>query len=205
MNVQEAIDLAQLSSDEKYDTSEWVQWMNEALDDLTPVAKQLDIAGNIAVTLTDGKGEIAIANDVTLQKAHEIVNVYYVGADNNHRKLRRLPINDYYSKGWRLANGKILIQGLKTETNITCDVDIYKRLAHVVALTDTFEIPEQYHTLISMYIIAKSQQKEEELEDKFDFFRDYTTSKQRFAVDRIWEMEPQNRHLIKQYKLLGVK
>lgn len=199
MTVAEIIAAAQLQAEEVYDDPTWMSYINMALDDLTPVAKILKREENVSVTVSDGKGEIDIINDDELSQAHEFLNVYA-----NGEMLRRLPVTDNVSKGWKLVTGKILLQGL-TGTSATCRVDYYRRLTHVSSLADDIEtvsgVPAQYHPLIVLYCASKSQQKEEELNDKTDFMNEYIIGKRQMAVDRIYEMEPHNRKFIRKTRI----
>ena len=65
-------------------------------------------------------------------------------------------------------------------------------------LIDTPDIPEQYHNLIVSFICSKSQQREEEPNDKADFQNEYMEGKQGFAIDRIKQMEPWNVRKLRQ-------
>lgn len=199
MTVAEIIAAAQLQAEEVYDDPTWISYINMALDDLTPVAKVLKKKENISVTLTGGQGTITIATDQDLSQAHEFLNVFA-----NNEMLRRLPVTDNVSKGWKLLAGEILLQGL-SGTSATCRVDYYQRLKHVSSLSDDIEtisgLPAQYHHLIVLYCAAKSQQKEEELNDKNDFYSEYMLGKRQLAIDRIWEVEPHNRKFIRRARI----
>lgn len=199
MTVSEVITMAQLQAEEVYVDPTWISYINMALDDLTPVAKVLQKKENISVTLTDGKGSIDITADADLSLAHEFLNVF-----TSTEMLRRLPLTDNISRGWKLITGSILVQGL-SGSPVTCRVDYYRRLAHVTSLSDDLEsvskLPAQYHPLVVMYCAAKSQQKEEELSEKNDFYNEYLLGKRQMAVDRIWEFEPHNRKFIRKARI----
>lgn len=199
MTVAEVIAMSQLLAEEVYDDPTWISYINAALDDLTPVAKVLASKDNITVTVTNGKGVIPLIGDADLSKAHEILYVYA-----NNEMLRRLPASDNVSKGWKEYATEIVLQGL-TGTEVTCRVDYYKKLQHVSSLSDDLEVvsglPSQYHQLVVLYCAAKSQQKEEELNDKNDFYSEYMLGKRQMALDRIWEMEPHNRKFIRKARI----
>lgn len=199
MTVAEIIALTQVQAEEVYDDPTWISYINMALDDLTPVAKVLRKKENLNVTLTGGQGTINVAADQDLSQAHEFLSVFA-----NSEMLRRLPVTDNVSKGWKLITGSILLQGV-SGTAATCRVDYYQRLKHVSSLSDDVEtvsgLPAQYHPLIVLYCAAKSQQKEEELNDKNDFYSEYLLGKRQMAVDRIWEIEPHNRKFIRKTRI----
>lgn len=202
MTVAEIIAAAQLQAEEIYDDPTWISYINMALDDLTSVAKVLKKKENINVTLTGGQGTVNIVTDEDLSQAHEFLNVFA-----NAEMLRRLPVTDNVSRGWKLLAGEILLQGL-SGTSATCRVDYYQRLKHVSSLSDDVEtvsgLPSQYHQLVVLYCAAKSQQKEEELTDKTDFYNEYVLGKRQMAIDRIWEMEPHLRKFIKKARIAAL-
>lgn len=202
MTVSEVIATATLQVEEVYDDPTWITYINMALDDLTPVAKILRIKEGIVVPLTDGRGSIDIQSDPDLSQAHEILYVYA-----NNAQLRRLPPPDNVSRGFKLVAGRILLQGL-SGTSATCRVDYYARLKHVSSLADDLEqvsgLPSEYHHLVVLYCCAKSQQKEEEVTDEIDFRNEYYLAKQQMAVQRIWEMEPQNRKFIRATRIAAL-
>jgi len=202
MLVSEVITLAQLQADEVYDDPTWISYINIALDDLTPVIKLLKKKEAINVTITSGKGTLNVMTDADLKKSHEFLHVYDGTAFD---MLRRLPLKDNISKGWKLVAGEILFQALTPDGAHSIRVDYYKRLEKVSALSDDVEtvsgLPAHYHNLLVLYCAAKSQQKEEELNDKNDFYSEYLLNKRTLALDRIWEMEPQYRKYIKKARI----
>lgn len=202
MKVSDVIAMASLQAEEVYDDPTWISYINAALDDLTPYAKVLKSKTNISVTVTNGTGRIDLLSDEDLKDAHEILYVF-AGTE----MLRRLSTTDNVSKGWKLFSSEIALQGI-AGTSVTCRVDYYRRLTHVSALNDDLEVaaglPAQYHQLVVLYCAAKSQQKEEELNDKTDFYNEYLIGRRQMALDRIWEMEPHNRKLIRKARIAAL-
>jgi hypothetical protein len=201
MLISEIIALAEEQCDEVYTKAEWIKLNNQCQDDLTPVAKMLYTVESIAVSVASKAASIVIANNATLVNAHEIKNVYYLptAAGAVETQLRRLPVTDRKSKGWKLDPANIKLQGLGTETDGTVAADYYKKLAHCVYVASpesytptTPEIPAEYHNLYVLYLCAKSQQREEENEDMATFMAEYNQAKANFALDRIKQMEPWN-------------
>lgn len=207
MNVQEIITLAQMKSEEVYDDPTWIGFINAGIDDLTPIAKLLKTVTLEAETLVSGYVEINIVADPAngLEEAHEVLSVYATVTDpvgGKRKQLRRLNMNDNISQGWKLTYDKLIIQHLGADVvEATIEVDIYKKPDHVEDMEDIPEFPAQYHTLLVLYICAKSQQKEEELNDKNDFYAEYIMGKNGMALDRIWETEPQNRKFIRKARI----
>lgn len=202
MTVVEIITKAQFMSDEEYDNAEWIGLINACLDDLTPIAKILATKENIDITVTNGKASFIINSDADLAKAHEIKNIYFTSNGSNIRELTRRALADNFSPGWKQTADSLLFQGLN-DGDGTIRVDYYKRLTHVANTNDIPELPVAYHELIVLYLCAKAQQKEEELDDKNDFYTDYLRAKQIMALERIWQMEPENRGIIRNAKVLG--
>lgn len=200
MTVQEIIDFCQQQVQEVYDAPTWIKYINAALDDLTPVAKMLKSKDGIPVTPANGRAVIELASDADLAKLHEAIAVYYTPTGGSQEQLARLPWTDNVSKGWKRDATSIVLQGV-SGTSGTVKVDYYKKLDHVTSTADTPELPEPYHNLLILYVCAKSQQREEELNDKNDFYAEYLMAKKAFALDRIYEMEPHMRRLIKKARV----
>ena len=203
MNVQDIITQAQMQAEEVYDDPTWIAFINAAIDDLTPICKLLETVTLAATVIASGAAAITIAG-TGLANAHEFLSTYatvLAPAPLARRQLRRLTMNDNIGQGWKLTHERLYLQGLGTATSADVDVDIYKKPDQVTLLADIPEIPAQYHNLIVLYICAKSQQKEEELNDKNDFFAEYMMGKKSMALDRIWETEPQNRKYIRKARI----
>ena len=202
MTVVEIITKAQFLSDEEYDNAEWIKLINACLDDLTPVAKMLTTKENINLAVVDGGASLSIASDPDLARAYEIRNIFFTPVDGSTRELKRRALADNYSPGWKQTADKLLFQGLGDNSG-TIRVDYYKRLTHVANINDIPELPVVYHELIVLYLCAKAQQKEEELDDKNDFYAEYLRGKQNMALERIWQMEPENREMIRNVKVIS--
>lgn len=202
LTVVEIITKAQFLSDEEYDNAEWIKLINACLDDLTPVAKMLTTKENINLAVVDDGASLSIASDPDLARAYEFRNIFFTPVDGSTRELKRRALADNYSPGWKQTADKLLFQGLGDNSG-TIRVDYYKRLTHVANINDIPELPVAYHELIVLYLCAKAQQKEEELDDKNDFYAEYLRGKQNMALERIWQMEPENRGIIRNAKVLG--
>lgn len=218
MNVTEMIFQAQTRTEEIYHAQEWLGFLNAALDDLTPVAKMLYKA-TISGLSPDEDGDITIniPGNNELKHSHEIITVYYKSTDpvRKEKKQKRVSIGDEYSPGWKQLVDELIVQNVQDSNEGNVIVYFYKKLAHIEYKEDVNgdmetstaeaipELPEQYHQLIVMYMCSISQQKEEELEDKQDFFGEYMLGKRQMAMERIWEMEPHNRKYIKEARVLS--
>lgn len=202
MNVADMIVQAQVRSEEVYDEPTWIGFINAAIDDLTPVARMLNRIVLVGETPSDGKLIITIAGS-DVEDAHEILTVYYESTTpaGRSKQLRRLSLGDNFSMGWKLTSTQLILQGLGTTSAGTVTVDMYKKLTKVDDVLDIPDLPEQYHDLIVKFMCSLSQQKEEELEDKRDFYGEYMLGKNSLALDRIWEVEPHNRKFIRRARI----
>jgi len=212
MKVSDIIAQAQVQADESYSDPIWIMFINRALDDLTGVAKNIATEEIRTIAIANGAGTIPLISEANeLKTAHEILNVYYAGVAGQKTikktQLRKLHLNDTYSKGWKRDAVNLYVQGLEADmTTATITVDYYKKLSHAAKVDDDLAalgLPEQYHDLVLAFVCARSQQAEEELNDKNDFYAEYLAGKRLFAIDRTWDAEPENRKFIRKAKVLG--
>jgi hypothetical protein len=197
----EIISLVEKQSDEDYDAADWTELINLLQDELTPLAKMPGSKEGLSVTVTGGKAEITLADDTDLATAYMIRHVFYTPTIEGGKEVQLRRLQPFHSiKGWKQDDAKIYLQGLGTEAAGTVRVEFYKRLSQVVYAEgppETFtptgpEIPAEFHYIYVPYLCMKSQQREEEPEDKRDFEAEYKEAKQAFAVARIAQMEPWN-------------
>jgi hypothetical protein len=171
---------------------------------LTAAEDQKNFTGGVNANVS-GNGSINIAADADLSKAHEFLNVYFKPTGGIKTQLKGpLPISNIYTRGWKQTAIELILQQCGSVATGTVDVDFYKKLTHVTDVNDTPEVPDQYHNLLILYCCAKAQQKEEELNDKNDFYSEYTRGKNGLALERIWQMEPQNRKYIRKARIAAL-
>lgn len=208
MNVADVIAFAEIQGEEVYDSPTWIKYINAALDDLTAVIKSLRSTDK-AVTITAGGASITYTTDADLGKAHEFISAFFSPAGVNTRQLRRLPLNDNVSEGWKQTDVSLLFQGLgAAAAGDSVRMDYYRKLQHVSTLSDDLHtvagLPGQYHNLVVAYCVAKAKQREEELNSKNDSYNEYMMGKSQLALDRIWQMEPQNRKFIRRARIASL-
>ncbi len=213
MNVAEIIALAQSSASVEYADTVWIGFINAALDDLAPSSKYLKRETVNALVVAGGETSIPLVGagaNSNLVNAQEIISLSLTPTVpvGPRRMYRRLHASTIVSDGWQRDMDAIYVQGVPDVggvpvTEVTAIVNYYKKLARVTSVADIPEIPEQYHYMIVPFICAMSQQKEEELDDKNDFYMDYLRRKNEFALDRTWEMEPESRKYIKLPRLFA--
>ncbi len=183
------ITAVELLTDSGYDNANWLVYINSGLDDLTAVAKILVTKSNIPVTLVSNGATIDVSADSDLAKAHFFLHVWFTPSGGAIKRLRRLPIGDKYSEGWKLVNGDIIIQNIAGASSGVVRVDYYKRLEHLTSTNQSPEIPEEWHNLLVLYCAYKSQLQEEELEEAIAFRKDYQELKAQFAAVRQRDVE----------------
>ncbi len=207
MTVTEIIAMAQLQSEEVYDDATWIKYINACLYDLTPVIKLLNTKANIVATLTSGSCDISISADQDLAKAASFLYAYFTPAAGVSEQLRRLPISDNVSRGWKQTQTTISLQNCGSDSG-TLRLDYYKALQPVSKTSDDLltvsGLPEQYHHMVVLYCVAKSQQKEEELDDANNAYSEYMLGKKQLTYDRMWEMEPHMRRRLRRAKLAAM-
>lgn len=225
MDVLQLIRIAHLQTEERYDNDLWKIYINACLDDLTPAAKMLKTSVVPNVPVVNGMATIALSGvtaNAELAKMHECLYVHLTPTEEiiagtptpitvaRPHQVSRLSMADRMSFGWQLTSDEISTINIPQSRNgntisrATITISYYKKLNHVLSVADVPELPEQYHNLIVLYLCAKSQQKEEEINDKQDFYGEYLLGKANMARDRIWETEPQNRKFIRKARIATI-
>ncbi len=195
MKVEEIIALVETQVEENYDFETWLGLINACLQDLTPIAKMVNvdeksIAGSDPETVDFG---------APLDNIHEVLNVHVKPTAGVWAQFRKIPMGNNYSRGWKLVTGGIVLQGNAEAGDVR--VEYYANLEIMEGSTDEPDLPGEYHHLIVLYLCAFSKLKEEELDNNRSYYAQYLAGKQQMAVSRIWEMEPQNRRRIRQARL----
>lgn len=205
MLITEIISLAEAQCDEVLSKTGWLALINTCLDDLSLVAKNLVSVTGKTVDVREKTAEIVLSADEDLSKAHEILTVYYTPPGGSRSRLRKLPVRNMYARGWKLTTDKIILQGLGDEETGSLDLDIYQKLSSIEydSEADKFTpdtppapLTSEYHPIIVSWLCAKSQQREEENEDKVDFMTEYQGGRQGFTIDRLKAMEPGRYHAL---------
>jgi len=200
VTVEELIKKAEFATDEVYSFSEWQGFIEDVLQEINPFSKVLRTKSDIQVTVTNNVAELDIANYDDLAKYYEILAVFY-----NGEKLRHVPLHDNYSRGWKLVENKIIIQGVEDGEG-TLRVDYYETL-YITEVEKNGEyvheinLPEKYHHVVLKGMCVKATQKEEEMTRKQDFQAEYIEAVNTMASERILEMEPWNKHIYVQQKV----
>lgn len=141
MLVSDVITQVELMAQEDYTDTEWIKYINAALDDLTPVAKVLESFTVPNLTI-DSNGDLTVSlTDTTrypeLATAHEILSVFQTLSGGSLEQLRPIKLSDNYSKGWKLYANQVIIQQAGTaDTKAKVRFDFYKKLQNVTLAAD---------------------------------------------------------------------
>lgn len=200
MTAEEMIILAKDWSDEDYDNPTWLKYLNAGLDDLTPISKILKRTGDIVLVIAANGSASVNMNDIAMPTDMHVIVTAYI----NGHPLRKLPANDPISAGWKSTADTLLFQNITPVGAVILTLDYYKKLSHATVIGFVPEIPTEYHPLLVLYMCAKSKAKEQELNEKNDFYMEYMQGKAAMAMGRAWDMEPFNRRILRGNMVLGV-
>ena len=186
MKVQEIISAAYDLVQKKYEETETcITYLNMALGDLTPIAK---IYKEQNIPVTAGNSSYPIPSD-----SYEVVNVLLDG-----KMLQLLSAANTYMNGYKLDMANIILIPAPSSSG-TLKVQYYAKLSEVSSLDDIPDLPVQFHYLLVLCVATKLDP---------NYVAEYERKKRLFALDRIWQMEPYNRQLIRKARvleLLGVQ
>jgi len=184
MTGNDIVAAASALTEETYDNTTWLSWINACLDDLSQVAYR---PGRATISLTAGTYEYDLPSGV-----QEVTGAVYKTAAGISTPLRQLHPLDMYSEGWKLLD-KIVLQNIAVSTGDSLVVNYYRTLAHLTDLTQTPELEAQYHELIVLYCAGRSRQKEEELEERADYYNEYLQRRAYYAEVRRRQVAPWER------------
>lgn len=190
MTVLEIIAQAEHISQETYSNSLWVIKLNMALQDLTPVAQMKEVISNKTLTVSANSAELTIANDTDLAKVFEFLQVFYTPSGGTEVELKKIPLDDFVSKGWKKTATKILFQGLGSENSGTARFIVHNRLTPIVYSAgppesftpSTPDLPIHAHYLLGLYMAAQAKKLEEETDSYAANWAEYNEGKRLFAA-----------------------
>lgn len=180
MLATQIIQAAEALTNETYDEATWIDWINFCLDDLSQVAYR---PGRKTVSLTTGTNEYEVPSGI-----QEIFGIVYETSDGKQFAVRQINPTDVYSRGWKRQD-KIVLQGLSVTTGDNLVISCYTNFTHITSTSEEPELEPQYHELIVLYLASRSQQKEEELNERMDFYKEYLERRQQYAQSRLSQAE----------------
>lgn len=167
MKPEEMIKAVEELSREEYDPGVWMQWFNEALQDLTPVL-YLETYEEMAVS----------GNNRELPGDIYLIEKLFLGDE----ELERVPLgaNGTENTYWLWGN-KVYFQ---ENVSGTLKLWYYRRPAKFTLGSSSPDIPEGYEDALILYAAAKSKAPDRWLNDKNDFYRDYLGRKAQIQNER---------------------
>lgn len=166
MKLSEIIKQVNRDVDDSYPNADITQWINRALDDLTPIAKK-------EAKQTFTTRPIAIPTDL-----HEVVQVV-LNNNNSYEVLAPVSAIDFTSKGYKVWGDEMSFQNVKDG-----DIELYyyKQLSHLSNPDDIPGIETPYHDLFIYYAIGQMQFTEEDYDDRPDMLIRYDMRKQEYEA-----------------------
>lgn len=159
--------------DENFHHTMIVGWFNEALGDLA------DVARLEAITRTATQSD---QSEYTLPPDHYKTVWVFVGGE----RLEPIDI-DSVAAGYHEWGGVLTLEPAPSTTGDPIELYYYRIPTY---LSDTEldyipDIPTRYHHLLVLYAAARTQQRDEDLEEKNDFYRDYLLGKQAYNRETV--------------------
>ncbi|WNS74236.1 hypothetical protein RRV45_15100 [Bacillus sp. DTU_2020_1000418_1_SI_GHA_SEK_038] len=169
MNLQELIKEVNKDNDDSLSNADATQWINRALDDLTPVAKYKKTA---AIQLVSGQNQYECPSDI-----HKIELII------DEQELSEIPLKDRTSRGYKKWGNDLTIQPTP-DTSGELTLYYYAKLPHLANSDDVPTIPSYYHDLLVLFTVAKAKYKEEEPEMQLNAWNEYLAKKREFAAEQ---------------------
>lgn len=156
-------------------------WLMEALVDLAPSMRR---EAKTTINLLKDKADYTSVDGLPA----DIMTPFVARLDTEDDVIGEIAIGDFLSDGLKWWNETLTIQPTPSKAR-TLTLWYYRWPVVLTYLqTDTqLDIMEQFQHLPILYAAAKTQQRDEELEDKTDFMADYLTGKalaERFITQR---------------------
>lgn len=168
MTPEELIKAVEELTHDSYDPSTWLQWFNEALQDLSPVLK-LETYETFAL---NGVTERDLPGDIQEIKKFRVNNTDLdpVGIEETENK-------DAY---W-VWDGQAYFPEAKTGT---AKLWYYRRPAKFTIGSARPDIQKGFEDALILYAAAKSKAPDRWLDDKNDLYRDYQVRKRQIEMER---------------------
>ena len=159
------------------DESEVMDALNECLK--LELSDVLRLEKNTETNVTEVANEVTPGSDVL-----KIILVKMNKAENNdvNGYLRELTLDDMVSTGYKLFDGKVQPQGITYPDTIS--VWYYRYPADITDLTDTPDMPSEFHQVLVYYLIGLYQQDDEQLGLEEDYLGKFYTMKAQIDSQR---------------------
>jgi hypothetical protein len=157
MNVDEIYRQVNRDISDAYNLQDIIDWVNRALDDLTPIAKkQAKVTLNSPYILDD-----------TFHQVHMI--------QQGSNILNPLTLQDLDHPGFKIWDNTITLQ--LTDDTGPIDVYYYRKFKRIVAGPDVPELETEFHDLLILYCLGKAQFFDEDYEFRPDQLGTYGARK----------------------------
>jgi hypothetical protein len=160
MNLTNIVSQVSRDIDDDYDLNDIKDWVNRALDDLTPISKR-----QTSATLND---TLTLPEDL-----HELLFV-----SQNNQFLNNLSMSDLYSCGYKKWGDSLTIQNGDTST---VTIYYYRKLNHVEAGDDVPDLESEFHDILIFFCLGNGQFYDEDYTDRPDSFNRYEARKQEYS------------------------
>jgi hypothetical protein len=168
MNLKQLIAEVNKDIDDSLANADITGWLNRALDDLSPYAK---LKKSAVLSLVPNQKQYTLPTDLM-----EIVHIF-----DGSLKMNRIPMDDFYSYGYKQWGNAIIIQPTPQETK-NLDLYYHARLPHLVNPDDVPAIPEEYHDLLVLYAVAKAKYQDEEESMQVNAMNEYYARREQFIT-----------------------
>lgn len=173
MTPEELIKAVEDLTHESYNPSTWMQWFNEALQDLSPVLKLETY-------------ETFDLNNVTERELPGDIQEIRKFQISGYGDLTRVGIGETGNKNaYWVWGGRAYFPEAKTGT---VKLWYYRRPARFKIGSPRPDIQEGYEDALILYASAKSKAPDRWLDDKGDFYRDYLIRKGQIEQERLQQI-----------------
>jgi hypothetical protein len=169
MNLASLIKEVNKDIDDSLSNGDVTQWLNRALDDLTPVAKY---KRSVTIPLIAGQTNYDLPSD--FHKIELLMDVY---------KLPEIPLEDHSSRGFKKWGNTLTIQPIPENKGVLT-LYYYAKLPHLSNSDDEPVIPSHYHDLLVLYAVARAKYQDEEPEMQMNAWSEYQNKKREFAIEQ---------------------
>lgn len=167
--IEDMVTEAQNLCDETADNKTWVDWFNNALDDLAPVM----LLDRLTTIEADAEtGEFTLPED--------LLSIIYVADDAEHT-YRRLKPNDFASVGYKVISDSLSLQGVELpRVNV-----YYKRYPAYFSTANTaaIDLPARYSRAVIFYACSQCMLSEDEVDRYTYFVQQYNAARESIKAE----------------------
>lgn len=174
-------DVKILADDDDLTDAEVTNWLMESLVDLAPIMRR---EAKTTINLVKDKADYTSADGLPT----DLMTPFAARLDTEDEVISEIPVGDFLSDGFKWWNDTLTMQPTPSEARtLTLWYYRWPTILTYLQTSSQMDIMEQFQHLPILYAAAKTQQRDEELEDKTDFMADYLTGRammERFITQR---------------------